>query len=198
LPGNHDVMGDTKAGERNFLKRFPETHFTGFYKVVDSIAFVLLNSNFKKLKSSDIGIQQQWYQETLTLLDSDPSVKCIIVCCHHAPYSNSKAVGSSSEVQTRFVPFFLQSRKCRLFITGHSHAFEHFNFKTKDFLVIGGGGGIHQRLGKRLPDLDPAYKPIFHFLTITKSRQQIDVRSYPLADDLSQRPAYSVIEFSTY
>ena len=46
LLGNHDVMGSVKKGESNFRKRFPDAVTTGYYQIVDSMAFVMLNSTF--------------------------------------------------------------------------------------------------------------------------------------------------------
>ena len=33
-----------------------------------------------------------------------------------------------------------------MFVSGHAHAFEHFNISEKNFVVIGGGGGLQQPL----------------------------------------------------
>ena len=194
LLGNHDVMGNARNGESNFLGRFPDFVKTGYYQVVDSIAIVMLNSNFRKMTKQEVEIQQKRYRETLASLDLDPGVKVIVVTCHHAPYSNSKTVGSSIPVQEHFVPLFLQTRKCRLFITGHAHAFEHFNMSGKDFLVIGGGGGLHQPLGHDLADLQPDYKPLFHFLTLTRSAGHLIVNSWQLRNDYSGVDKRSVVD----
>ena len=186
LLGNHDVMGSVKKGESNFRKRFPDAVTTGYYQIVDSMAFVMLNSNFKKMKWNNIDFQQKWYEETLTSLDKDRSVKAIVISCHHAPYTNSKVVGANKEVQDRFVPRFLSTTKCRLFITGHCHAFEHFRVADKDFLVIGGGGGIHQPLSKERSDLQADFKPPFHFLSLTLMPSHLLVDSYPLNSDFTR------------
>jgi UDP-2,3-diacylglucosamine pyrophosphatase LpxH len=188
LLGNHDVMSNAKKGEKIFQKRFANHARTGFVKITDSIAVVLLNSNFKKLSKEDIAIQQSWLKSTLQKLDNDPTVQVIVVSCHHAPYSNSKIVGSSEEVQKYFVPFFYQSVKSKLFITGHSHAFEYFKREGKDFLVIGGGGGIHQPLklsNATFSDLASQYKPMFHYLTMTRSGKSLQLVSHFLKDDFS-------------
>ncbi len=185
LLGNHDVMGNAQNGESNFLKRFPAAKINGYYQIVDSIAFVMLNSNFKKMKSETIELQQKWYKETLAFLDRDSRVKTIVVSCHHAPYSNSKIVGSSKLVQEHFVPLFISANKCKLFITGHSHAFEHFVQSGKDFFVIGGGGGIHQPLSQDLNDIQSDYKPEFHFLMITPNSRVLQIDSYSLKNDFS-------------
>src|ERR1700742_961630 len=107
-----------------------------------------------------------WYKSTLSSLDNNTAIKTIIVSCHHAPYTNSTIVGCSKPVQQYFVPAYIQTKKCRLFITGHAHAFEHFKSQGKDFLVIGGGGGLHQPLDTSnscISDLVSKYKPMFHY-----------------------------------
>src|SRR5579862_3217438 len=126
LLGNHDLMWTRKKGEKNFTKRFPQDDKLNYLSITDSIAIIMLNSNFKKLTADEINKQSEWYNLQLKELDNDHAVRTIFVCCHHAPYSNSLIVGSSRLVQQYFVPGFLQSEKCTLFITGHAHAFEHF------------------------------------------------------------------------
>ncbi len=184
--GNHDVMGRRKKGERNFVKRFPENILTGYVSITDSVAIVLLNSNFIKLSMADKNKQNDWYTSTLNALDSNAAIKAIIVTCHHAPYTNSIIVGSNSQVQQKFVIPYINSKKARLFITGHAHGFEHFKIMGKDFLVIGGGGGLHQPLNnsdKRLPDIAQDYKPLFHFLSVSRVEEELFVRSRFLKDD---------------
>jgi UDP-2,3-diacylglucosamine pyrophosphatase LpxH len=188
LLGNHDVMGEPLKGERNFQKRFPDHVRTGYLSLVDSTAIILLNSNFQKLSAEDRRRQQSWYDSTLRSLDTSPRIKGIIVACHHAPYSNSRIVGSSQPVQEQFVPSYLSSRKAVLFITGHSHNFEYFKVKEKTFLVIGGGGGLHQPLDtteRRRPDLAPGYKPEFHYLKLAILADRLHFTSRSLKPDFT-------------
>jgi UDP-2,3-diacylglucosamine pyrophosphatase LpxH len=188
IMGNHDVMGRPRKGARNFQKRFPEHSPTGYLKITDAIAVVMLNSNFSILSAADLVKQQTWYEQTLADLDVNPDVRVIIVTCHHAPYSNSKLVGSSKLVQQRFVPPYLKSQKGKLFITGHSHAFERYEFEGKTFLVIGGGGGLRQPLNTsptRLPDLATDYKPLFHYLSVRREGDGLSLTSYCLKKDFT-------------
>ncbi len=188
IMGNHDVMGRPRKGARNFQQRFPEHSHTGYVKITDGIAVVMLNSNFNTLSAADLVKQQTWYEKTLTNLDDDPNVNVVIVTCHHAPYSNSKLVGSSKLVQQRFVPCYVKSKKAQLFITGHSHAFERYQFQGKEFLVIGGGGGLRQPLNtspSRLPDLATTYKPLFHYLAVRREGNGLVLTSYCLKNDFS-------------
>lgn len=188
LLGNHDVMGRRKKGERNFDKRFPQNSRTGYVSITDSVAVILLNSNFNTLSTTDKQKQDDWYQQTLNTLDTNIAIKAVIVTCHHAPFSNSKIVGSSNSVQQNFVMPYLRSKKAQLFITGHSHNFEHFNLMGKDFLVIGGGGGLHQPIkiaNKNLPDLAANYKPLFHYLSVNRIDSVLKVTSHFLDNKFS-------------
>lgn len=186
--GNHEVMGRSKKGEKNFQKRFPMNVRTGYFSVTDSVAVILLNSNFSTLSVADEVKQREWYKATLATLDATDSVKAIIVCCHHAPFTNSRIVKCSNKVQENFVADYIQSKKAQLFITGHAHAFEHFKVKGKDFLVIGGGGGLHQPLGntdKSLTDLAVDYKPMFHYLSVKRMADNLFVTSHFLKTDFT-------------
>jgi UDP-2,3-diacylglucosamine pyrophosphatase LpxH len=184
--GNHEVMGRANAGQKKFQMRFPNHVKTGYVEIVDSVAIVLLNSNFGKLSDEENEFQLKWYQETLNRLDSDSSIHFIISGCHHSPYTNSKIVGCSQDVQEKFVKPFLASEKSRLFLSGHCHGFEHYKKEGKDFLVIGGGGGLHQPLNQgegTLDDLAREYKPLFHYLTILRNGDKLDVKSYMITKD---------------
>jgi len=188
LLGNHDVMGNARKGEAQFNKRFPDQVNTGFIKIVDSVAVVLLNSNFKTLSTEQQKQQQEFCAEALAALDSDPAVQCIIVTCHHAPYSNSKIVGSNETVQEQFVPLFKRSKKAKLFMTGHAHDFEYFRFDGKYFLTIGGGGGLHQPLNTgedRLPNEAGDYNPEFQYVLVKRSGTQLSITSKRLKANFS-------------
>jgi hypothetical protein len=185
--GNHEVMGRKKTGEKKFQQRFPNHVKTGFVEVVDSVAVVLLNSNFKKLSKKEDDIQVAWYRETLKALDADPAIQFIITGCHHSPYTNSKIVGPSTGVQDRFVKPFLASEKSKLFLSGHCHGFEHYQVEGKEFVVIGGGGGLNQpmRANGAHEDIAKDYKPMFHYLTVLRSGDHLELKSYKLDTDFS-------------
>ncbi len=196
--GNHEVMGRRKKGEANFQKRFPMNVKTGYVSVTDSVAVVLLNSNFRKLSNEELRKQKDWYSETLAALDTTAAVKAVVVCCHHAPFTNSTIVGCSNQVQEYFVADYIKSKKAQLFITGHAHAFEHFNKLGKDFVVIGGGGGLHQPLknkDKNLVDLSADYKPPFHYLSVQRKGDQLFMQSHAINEDF--RTFKTAYNFST-
>ena len=186
--GNHELMVRAAKGERNFQDRFPGHVRTGYTIRKDSIAVVLLNSNFSKLSKADMALQNDWYAHTLALLDTAPDVRTIIVCCHHSPYSQSKLVGSSTAVQEHFVAPFRNARKTSLFISGHAHLFQHFRMDDKHFFVIGGGGGLHHPLSTAPTAhvcLEPDYNPLFHYLTVELCGSTLKVVSHRLKDDRS-------------
>ena len=182
--GNHDLWIFQGPGEENLIKRFPIFAKTGYSIRIDSMAIVLLNSNFSYLSEAEIIEQNRWYKKTIAQLDSASSVKFIVVGCHHPPYTNSRIVSPSMEVQNHFLPEFIKSKKAILFLTGHAHAFEHFKQANKDFMVIGGGGGLQQPLltgeESRYSDLFTAGGEIreFHFLGITEFGNSLLIKVY--------------------
>ena len=186
--GNHEYIYNAKNGIQAFQKRFPEHNKTGYYVIKDSVAVVLLNSNFSKLTVEEQAKQQGYYKKTLATLNENDSVKTIIVACHHSPYSNSKVVGCNKKVQDAFVPLFLKTSKCKLFLSGHSHNFEHFKIEGKDFLIIGGGGGVKQPLktgSKRIMCLDENCHPLFHYLMITREKDYLTVICRGMNNDMN-------------
>ncbi|RZA01961.1 MAG: metallophosphoesterase [Sphingobacteriaceae bacterium] len=185
--GNHEVMFIASKGIKQFRSRFPEFKPEGYTEVIDSVAVVLLNSNFDKMKAAEIKTQDDWYLETMKKLDANPAIRAIIVGCHHSPYTNSTIVKPSIVVQQKFVPAFIASKKAQLFLTGHSHNFERFKVQGKDFLVIGGGGGLHQPLLTAFvtPDLEPKYKPAFHYLQVSREGDKLNILSRQLKTDFS-------------
>jgi 3',5'-cyclic AMP phosphodiesterase CpdA len=186
-PGNHELMVWSRTGESNFAERFPAYVRTGYCVRIDSVAVVLLNSNFGTLDENEKTNQIFWYKRMLDSLDRDTGTVCIIVCCHHSPFTNSTVVAPSEEVRQQFVPPFLRSAKCRLFLSGHAHAFEHFKEQGKDFMVIGGGGGSRHplRTGTESESIDhsPQGKPLFHYITLEWRETSIQVNIHRLLDD---------------
>ncbi|MCX6334688.1 MAG: metallophosphoesterase [Bacteroidia bacterium] len=179
IPGNHEYMGGPSIGIQIFKDYFPEKWLYGYTVNIDSIAVVMMNSNFNRLSENQLSSQEIWYKSEMNSLDADPAIKAIIVCTHHAPYSNSKIVGSSGPVADLIVPVFEKSQKAILFISGHSHNLEYFcDSIGKHFLIIGGGGGIEQPLvpvNKRIyADLiDQERKPLYFYLVIEKEKNSL-------------------------
>ncbi len=181
LIGNHEYLWRKKAGIRNLKKHFPTASSIGEVCIIDSVAVVLLNSNFKQLSKQAIKAQDEWYSRTLKELQASSSIRAIIVACHHSPFSNSKIVGSSAAVQQHFLTPFYATSKCCLFVSGHAHDFEYFESQQKLFLVIGGGGGPHHPLAIKADspiELAPNYNPLFHYLRLVYHNGRLRIQSY--------------------
>jgi len=191
-PGNHEYMLNSEKGKDNFVKRFPDlAKKTWQLKIINKVAVLLLNSNFSQLSESEVKEQQSWYENQLIDLQKDSTVKMIIVACHHSPYTNSKIVGPSDDVKSNFVRQFIKSDKCKLFLSGHCHAIEHFKQEGKDFIVSGGGGGILQTLHIGADTLYKDYSPkksnrsFFHYLYLQEKDEGLDITVKMLKQDYS-------------
>lgn len=144
--GNHELMFFSEMGEKNFLERFPFYSKIGYSVNNGTTEVIILNSNFSKMTTREIVEQQEWYINKLIELEQDSTINAVVVGCHHSPFTNSKIVDPDEKVEQLFVPPFIEFQKCKLFLSGHCHSFEHFKYKGKDFLVLGGGGGLQQPL----------------------------------------------------
>jgi 3',5'-cyclic AMP phosphodiesterase CpdA len=145
--GNHDFYGNNKKAQQNYFERFPYLERRRWYSFTwKNVGFILVDSNFSNLTKGQVENQSKWYLSELERLDRDETVNFIIVCCHQAPFTNSRVVGPSEKVRAYFADPFLQFHKTRLFFSGHSHSYERFQRKDKYFLVSGGGGGPRHKV----------------------------------------------------
>jgi hypothetical protein len=143
--------------------------------------------------------QENWFRETLLKFDKDFQIDFVIVATHHSPFTNSRIVGVNEEVQKLFVPQFINSLKGKVFISGHAHAFEHFKIAGKDFLVIGGGGGLQQPLFKgedeKYKDLydSVSTKRMFHYLEILNFNDSLNLKVMMLNEEFASfKNVYSI------
>jgi len=189
--GNHDYWWSEKAALGNFRKRFPGLTSSWYSIVIGPAEVIVLNSQFKKLTDVEKQGQLAFYRSALARADADPAVKCVLVACHNAPFTNSLTVDPSAAVRAEFVPPFLDSQKGLLFLSGHAHAPEHFFESGKHFVVLGGGGGLLHPLrteGDRyLPDLFPGRAPkrFYHFVTVRIEKTGLAVAFQVLKRDMS-------------
>jgi 3',5'-cyclic AMP phosphodiesterase CpdA len=144
--GNHEYLRSSRGADINMRKRFASVRSTWYTITMDSVAFVMINTNFDRISAAMCRQQRRWYDSTLTALESDASVRCIVVCGHHPPYTNSMNVSDHHLLQTEYVPAFLRHPKSRLWLSGHSHALEHIRVQGRDFVVTGGGGAPRHKL----------------------------------------------------
>ncbi len=198
VPGNHEYFLFAAKGIANFQQRFPSARITGYSKKINTLAIILLNSNFSKISAREIDFQQSWYQQTLNKYSLDSAITSIIVCCHHSPYTNSRIISPDEQVQRMFLPSFLQNNKCKVFISGHAHAFEHFRQNNKDFIVCGGGGALQHPLligdKQRWPDMySNSSIRLFHYLLLTINEKIIQISLRILNEDFTQfEPDYVI------
>jgi 3',5'-cyclic AMP phosphodiesterase CpdA len=191
VPGNHDYYVFPFLSMRQFTRRFPAVDPTWYSTAVGSTVVIALNSNFSYLSDEELCSQHAWYRQRLSACAVDSTVKAVIVICHHPPYTNSAIIGPSAEVQNEFVTPFLENEKCKVFITGHAHTYEHFQMSRKTFLVIGGGGGLLHPM--RAPERQvyhdvfsqSAAPRFFHYLECTVSPAALTFTVQKLRDDFS-------------
>ncbi len=200
--GNHEYLFTEDGGKYNTLIRFPFLRPSWYARRIDSMAIVLLNSNISKLSEAEKLAQETWYRSMMDSLDRDPSILMIIAGCHHSPYTNSTIVSPSEEVQKLFLPKFMKSKKAKLFISGHSHAFEHFNIEGKDFLVIGGGGGLLHPLlqgnEQRWQDIfqHRDSRSFFHYCRLTRDKNMVNIEVHALNSEANTFETICKIELS--
>jgi predicted phosphodiesterase len=188
--GNHDYFLNDKTALRNFFSRFPDlVKQTWYSRTFNGTGFIFLNSNFDNLTKEGNQKQLSWYKKTLNDLQSDTSVKIIIICCHHAPFTNSTVVSDNKDVQDLFVKPMLNIPKAKLFFTGHCHCYEHFIMENKHFIVTGGGSGPRQKLSDKPIHID-TYKGgkirNFHFCKATLRNFGILVQMIYIDDNLKK------------
>ena len=189
IPGNHDYLMFSKKGVSHFSSRFLHARLSGYTRQYANVGIVLINSNFDELSNDESDGQLRWYRKTLADYENNPSIDFVIVGSHHPPFTNSKIVAGSEEIRDRYLPEYYQSGKCRLFLSGHAHAFEHFRVNGKDFLVIGGSGGLQHplRTGTEAEYHDlfsnSLEKRMFHFLTVESHDSTLTVEVRMLRSD---------------
>jgi predicted phosphodiesterase len=152
--GNHDYYFFSGRAMRNYEEYIPAGRKEYSLYTFGSTAIIVLNSNVEELEDSVRRQQHAWYASTLQSLDTDSTVHFIITVDHHSPFTNSTMVTGSSVIRKEYLPVFYSSVKSKLFVSGHAHRFEHFRKKGKDFLVIGGGGGLFHDKRTENPDED--------------------------------------------
>ncbi|MGH9760247.1 MAG: metallophosphoesterase family protein, partial [Blastocatellia bacterium] len=125
LLGNHEYFGDHNKAFELFFDRFPHLQRRFWYSIrFGSVAIILLDSNFDEMGRELMDRQDEWYKATLAEYQRDSAITNIIVCCHHAPYTNSTVVSDDALVQQHFVEPFKTTPKAKVFFTGHCHSYE--------------------------------------------------------------------------
>ncbi len=190
--GNHEYFYVPALGKEQIIKRFPFLEPSWYLRRIGSVAVILLNSNFSNLSTEEMIGQDTWYRNQLTKLENDSTVNAIIVGCHHSPLTNDSIIKSNAEVQYRFVEPFKRSAKTKLFLSGHAHTYERFRFDGKDFLVIGGGGGLlhplkeeHERTWNDIASKESSRR-FFHYVKCELRKNELIIQVKMLKEDLSE------------
>ncbi len=192
IPGNHEYSFPASRGIADFYERFPRARALVEVQTVDSVAMVLIDSNYGELCREQKKKQAMRYRNVMDSLQNAPAVRAMIVCTHQPPYTNSTGVSPDKEVQKRLVPLYMDTPKAILFLSGHSHNLERFRQNGKNFLVVGGGGGLRQPLlspeKQKYQDLIRADQRIrFFYVIIERKQHMLYVKAKGMnTDDFSQ------------
>lgn len=146
LFGNHEYLGNTDVGLQNVQSRFAAARTTWYRWDADSVAYIMLNSNWHTIGQDSTMMQRAWFANQLAACERDVTIRAIVVSSHHPPLTNSSVVHDDMQARDEFVPLFMNTVKGRLWLSGHCHALEMFEQNGKQFIVSGGGGGPRQKL----------------------------------------------------
>ncbi len=184
--GNHEYFGNNSRMREHVRARFPGMNHRYYTVVIDSVAYIMLDTNFDEYDADSAVYQLRWFKTMVRRYDGADSVRCIVVCGHHPPHTNSRTVPPEKILLRYFVPVAERSRKARLWLSGHCHAYERFLVNNITFVVSGGGGGPRQLLREHTdpraePDLynGGTIRP-FHFLTLRRQGAAIRGTMIPL------------------
>ncbi len=188
--GNHDYGRRVGRCMHNCNARFPYQSGTPNASLVrlGGVGLVTVNSNYDRLSVEEIAEQAQSYTSWLTELDSDETIKSIIVASHHPPYTNSD-IGPNDEMIRDIAIPFAKSRKTRLYLSGHVHSYERFVANDKTFVISGGGGGPRRSvdISDKRPYTNDAYRigrfRPFHYIMLTVSESSLDAEVMMLQQD---------------
>ncbi len=193
--GNHDYYFIHLWAMDRFEEYIPNGKSDYSLHRFDSCTVIILNSNEEKMTEDLRTAQRRWYDSTLAACDADSAVRWVFTVAHHSPFTNSDMVTGSKFIRNEYLSAFYTSVKSKVWIGGHAHRFEHFNRNGKDFLVVGGGGGLHH--GKRTEhphdDLHTGDGRFFHYLRCTVFSDSLLMEAISITADSHQaKTAYCI------
>lgn len=184
--GNHDLWPSAPGGLANWFARFPFLEGRRWYDVrYGYVDLLVLDTNDAALTAAEVADEDAWFALRLAEADADPSVRCVIVACHHAPVTNSHMHATREWVRAHFVEPARAHAKVKAFVTGHVHSYEHFVDGGIHFLVSGGGGApLMDVAGPRgeFPDLYDGPRG-HHFCRFIPRDDRVDVEMVRMDDD---------------
>ncbi len=201
VPGNHEYIPFGSVASARYFNRFGLLSGICYSTRINQLGVILVNSNFDELSRKEREFLFKKYSKILNMYENDTNIKHIFVACHHSPFTNSKIIASSKDVQKFLLPEFFKSKKTKLFLSGHAHAFEHFKMNGKDFLVVGGGGGIQHPLYLNDEALfQDIYsiteeKRMFHFLEIFVTAKNVSVKLNMLNNNFDGFNTTSILNY---
>jgi 3',5'-cyclic AMP phosphodiesterase CpdA len=178
--GNHDCGGLFMGKPNQFRLRYPES--IARLRVID-LAFlrlVLLDTNVAALGRVQWEQQRADFSRALSVADGDASVRHVLVCGHHPPFTNGRWHRSSRIVHDTFMEPFVACAKARAFFSGHVHGYERFFFHDRIFIVSGGGGGarvphLHGARQRHPTLVDVGDPHPLHFLQVDATRLRVRI-----------------------
>ncbi len=192
--GNHEYWYDSGEASTLFALRFPHLQGRHWYGLrYDRVLLVILDSNFDSMKSTDRTAEQNaarqdaWLDRALAEAESDASITTVILCAHHAPYTNSTTHEPDAESQRRFVGRAKKCSKYRAYVAGHVHNYERFVIDGVQYVVAGGGGAPKTAVDVEKPKFKdefqgPAVRP-FQYCVVTVEATRIVFDVIMLKDD---------------
>lgn len=183
--GNHEYFLDFDITMGNLNQRFPWFKQTWYSQVIDSVGYIILNSNTENLGQAAMREQYGWYLRTIRNMEAADSIHFVVVCSHHPPYTNSELVEPEETLEKYFVKEFVRLKKSSFWFSGHCHSYERFVINDKQFVVSGGGGGPRQHL---LCGDDAIFKDEyacdairdFHYCLLQRNGSILTMRMVPL------------------
>ena len=181
--GNHEYLRSSRAVASHMQRRFPGLRTTWYAVTIDSVTFVMINTNFERISAAMRREQLRWYDSTLQAHAHDDATRCIVVCGHHPPYTNSMNVSDHEGVKADYLPQFLRHPKSRLWLSGHSHAYERFRIQDRDLIVAGGGGAPRHKLmaddeARHQHSSSPRSRRMvspFHYILLRRTGDSLDI-----------------------
>lgn len=183
--GNHDYWGSDVEARRLAARRFPQLGRQSWYSMRHrGLGLVWLDSN---LRGHEANRQTGWFDAILRSFERDPELRGVVVFTHHPAYTNGIDRRSDRYVLHELAPRFQSSPKARLFVSGHVHGYERFEFQGRAFVVSGGGGGprVSYRQGPHRAAFvsdSPGPRPL-HYLTLSITETALQVLAKCLPGD---------------
>ena len=185
--GNHDYMGSDGKALDHWFSRFPDLGRRNAYtRTFRGIRIVVLDSNVDELGGPRAERQLRWLERRLDEAAADDGVRAVFVAAHHPPFSNRRLDAEPEWMRGEVFPLLTRYPKVRMVLSGHVHAYEHFQIDGIHCVVSGGAGSPLQPLfdaadERTRPDLYRGPRG-FHYVRV-RAGERIVVDVMMLRDD---------------